>query len=197
MGKTTKGKSILDDEELWENLFPGLKSDGSGAGGGWPPFWSPEEGETITCQVKAVKTSAKSGKNYYHVATESPDGKSGRLLVLPGTTAIYSAFGRAGDTYGHTDVGEGSIVFIRFNGMKVSQKTGYKYAAYDAFVSPISKAGEVLKAKNVESWEGTVQDADVKRMEKVKADREKAAKDAPKEAAKDKPAANVCARAAL
>lgn len=152
--------SILDDKKVWEKVFP--KSN-IGPKQTYPPFWIPKVGESLTGQIKKVTTSPKSGKNFYIIATESKDGNDGRMLALPATTTVYSQIGRANEEY-NGDVGVGSIVYIKYHGMKRSKK-GFEYRNFEVFISSREVAKKIMEEKGIDGWEGEIRDDDVKKQD--------------------------------
>ncbi len=157
--------SILDDEKLWDKVFPGSKATGPRKT--YPPFWTPKVGDAITGQIVKITTSGKTGKNYYQIATESESGEDGRLLTLPAVTAVYSAIGSANEEY-DGDVGVGSIVYIKYHGRKVSKK-GFEYRNFETFISPREVAKKIMEGKGLVDedgkmlgWRGVINDDDVK-----------------------------------
>ena len=160
--------SVLDDKTLWDTVFPAAK--GATARSTFPPFWVPKVGDVLTGQIVKITTSPKSGKMIYTIATESEDGKSGRLLTLPMTTTVYAAIGTANEEY-KGDVGVGSIVYIKYHGKKVSKK-GFEYANFEVFISAREVAKQIMKDKglvdkdgDMVGWTGEIDDDDVKRGE--------------------------------
>ncbi len=161
--------SVLDDKNLWDKVFPAAK--GQSARTTYPPFWVPKVGESLTGQIIKISTSGKTGKNFYTIATESEDGKSGRVLTLPAVTTVYAEIGRANEEY-KGDVGVGSIVYIKYLGKKVSKK-GYEYRNFDVFVSPREVAKQIMKDKGIDGWEGEINDDDVKVAEAARTEWQK------------------------
>ncbi len=154
-------KSVLEDKELWDKVFPAAK--GATARSTFPPFWVPKVGDSLAGQIVKITASPKTGKMIYTIATESEDGKAGRLLTLPMTTTVYAAIGTATDEY-KGDVGVGSIVYIKYHGKKVSKK-GFEYANFEVFISAREVAKQIMKDKGIAGWEGEINDDDVKRGE--------------------------------
>ena len=176
---------MFNPDKDWESVFGKDKDAAGGPRKNYPPFWQPKIGDHLTGMLTRINTSTKTGKQFYVIATESEDGKTGRLITLPGTIAVYAAFGKAKDLHGETNVGIGSIVYIKYHGLKMSQKNpGRKFQNYECYFSSSVDATAFFEEKGfvekdddgevvVVGYRGEINDEDVKIAAASKAEWEK------------------------